>query len=83
MVLSLVRRLADRGLAVLIVSHNMNDVFAVADRVAVLRLGRLVGVRKIAETDAQTVVDLMTTGTSTRTVGPKVAGPAATGEDRR
>ena len=36
MVLSLVRRLADRGLAVLLVSHNMNDVFEVADRVAVL-----------------------------------------------
>ena len=37
MVLELVRRLADRGLAVLIVSHNMNDVFEVADRIAVLR----------------------------------------------
>ena len=43
MVLDLVRRLADRGLGVLIVSHNMNDVFEVADRIAVLRLGRMVG----------------------------------------
>ena len=66
MVLSLVRRLADRGLAVLLVSHNMNDVLEVADRVAVLRLGRLVDVRPRSETDAQIVVDLMTTGTSTR-----------------
>ncbi len=40
MVLELVRRLADRGLAVLLVSHNMNDVFEVADRIAVLHLGR-------------------------------------------
>ena len=66
MVLSLVRRLADRGLAVLLVSHNMNDVFEVADRIAVLRLGRLVDVRPRSEIDAQIVVDLMTTGTSTR-----------------
>ena len=41
MVLDLVRRLADRGHAVLIVSHNMNDVFEVADRIAVLYLGRM------------------------------------------
>jgi ABC-type sugar transport system ATPase subunit len=68
MVLQLVRSLADRGLAVLIVSHNMNDVFEVADRIAVLRLGRMVAVRPTAELDTQIVVDLMTTGKSTRTV---------------
>lgn len=66
MVLELVRRLADRGLAVMLISHNMNDVFEVADRVAVLRLGRLVAVRPAAELDRQIVVDLMTTGVSTR-----------------
>ena len=76
MVLSLVRTLADRGLAVLLVSHNMNDVFQVADRIAVLRLGRLVDVRPIRESDPQIVVDLMTTGTSTRT--PQPAAPEAT-----
>ena len=65
MVLDLVRRLADRGLAVLIVSHNMNDVFEVADRIAVLHLGRMVAVRPAAELDRQIVVDLMTTGAST------------------
>ena len=58
MVLAPVRRLADRGLAVLLVSHNMNDVFQVADRVAVLRLGRMVAVRPTAEMDRQIVVDL-------------------------
>ena len=66
MVLDLVRRLADRGLAVLIVSHNMNDVFEVADRIAVLYLGRLAAVRSIAELDRQSVVDLVTTGTTSR-----------------
>ncbi|HEX4491435.1 MAG TPA: ATP-binding cassette domain-containing protein [Acidimicrobiia bacterium] len=68
MVLRLVRSLAERGLAVLIVSHNMNDVFEVADRIAVLRLGRMVAQRPTSELDTQIVVDLMTTGKSTRTV---------------
>jgi ABC-type sugar transport system ATPase subunit len=62
MVLELVRKLADRGLAVLLVSHNMNDVFEVADRIAVLYLGHLVAVRPAAELDRQRVVELMTTG---------------------
>ena len=66
MVLELVRRIADRGHAVLLVSHNLNDVFEVADRVAVLHLGRMAAVRPIAELDRQIVVDLMTTGRSTR-----------------
>ncbi|MEA2901193.1 MAG: hypothetical protein QOH36_1080 [Actinomycetota bacterium] len=67
MVLDLVRRLADRGLAVMIVSHNMNDVFEVADRIAVLRLGKVVAVKPAVELDRQIVVDLMTSGVSTRT----------------
>jgi len=75
MVLSLVRTLAGRGLAVLLVSHNMNDVFQVADRIAVLRLGRLVDVRPTSELDPQIVVDLMTTGESTRV--PHDAAPAS------
>jgi len=77
-VLDLVRRLAERGLAVLIVSHNMTDVFEVADRIAVLHLGRMVAVRPVAELDTQIVVDLMTTGTSTRT--PPTPGPAGSAE---
>ena len=52
----------------LLVSHNMNDVFRVADRIAVLYLGRMVAVRPTAEMDVQIVVDLMTTGESTRSV---------------
>jgi ABC-type sugar transport system ATPase subunit len=65
-VLDLIRRLADQGLAVLMVSHNMNDVFEVADNVAVLFLGRMAAQRPKTELDIPTVVDIMTTGTSTR-----------------
>lgn len=61
-VLNLVRRLAERGLGVLLISHNLTDVFAVADRIAVMRLGRVVSEGPTADTDVQTVVELMTTG---------------------
>jgi D-xylose transport system ATP-binding protein len=66
LVLSLIERLAGRGHAVLVVSHNLTDVFRVADRVAVLYLGHLAAVGPTAEFDTASVVDLMTTGTSTR-----------------
>ena len=75
MVLELVRRLADRGHAVLLVSHNLNDVFQVADRIAVLYLGHMVAVRPAAEMDRQIVVDLMTSGASTRSA-PAGEGPS-------
>ena len=62
-VLALIRSLAGRGIAVLVISHNLNDVFEVADRVAVLYLGRLVHVAPLADTTPQGVVELITTGT--------------------
>jgi len=62
MVLDLVRRLRDRGLAVLVISHNLNDVFAVSDRIAVLYLGRMVAQDKVSAFDRQSVVEYMTTG---------------------
>jgi len=61
-VLKLVRRLADQGLAVVLISHNLHDVFAVADCITVLRLGRNVGEFKVAETDQQEVVHAITAG---------------------
>jgi ABC-type sugar transport system ATPase subunit len=67
-VLQLIRRLAETGVGVIVISHNMNDVFAVADRVAVLTLGRLVAVRPVGEIDRRIVVDLMTSGRSDRLV---------------
>ena len=66
MVLDLVKRLKDHGLAVMIISHNLNDVFAVTDRIAVLHLGRMVAQGPVADFDRQTVVDYMTTGASSR-----------------
>ena len=66
MVLDLVRRLKDHGLAVMVISHNLNDVFEVADRVAVLHLGRMVAQDRISAFDRQSTVDFMTTGGSSR-----------------
>ncbi len=61
-VLALVRRLAEQGLAVVIVSHNLVDVFEVADRITVLRLGRNVGVYETARTNQQEIVQAITSG---------------------
>jgi D-xylose transport system ATP-binding protein len=65
-VLDLIGQLKAQGIAVIVISHNLNDVFSVADRLAVLRLGRVVAVGPKARFDAESVVDLMTTGTSKR-----------------
>ena len=62
MVLELVRRLRDHGLAVMVISHNLNDVFAVADRIAVLYLGHMVVQGDTRDLDRQRVVEYMTTG---------------------
>ncbi len=58
-VLLLVRTLRDQGVPVLIISHNMQDIFAVADRIVVMRRGLKVGERKAAETTADEIVSLM------------------------
>jgi ABC-type sugar transport system ATPase subunit len=68
MVLDLVLRLRNRGLAVMIISHNLNDVFDVADRIAILHLGRMVAQDRIGAFDRQSAVDFMTTGSSSRDV---------------
>jgi D-xylose transport system permease protein len=75
-VLQLVRRLADQGYGVLLVSHNLNDVFDVADRVSVLRLGKMVVQGPISDFDTQSLVEYMTTGTLTNRTAA-VASPAA------
>ncbi len=68
-VLDLIKRLRDRGLAVMVISHNLTDVFEVADRIAVLYLGRLVVQDDASAFDLQRVVEFMTTGGSKHTVG--------------
>jgi D-xylose transport system ATP-binding protein len=56
----LIVRLRDRGAAVLVVSHNLDQVFRIADRVAVLRRGQQVGVYSIAETSRNEIVSMIT-----------------------
>jgi D-xylose transport system ATP-binding protein len=59
-VLDLIRRLRDRGLAVLVISHNLADVRAVSDRTVVLRLGRNAGEFRTAETSPEAIVAAIT-----------------------
>jgi D-xylose transport system ATP-binding protein len=59
-VLDLIRTLRDHGLAVVVISHNLADVFAVADTIVVLRLGRQVGVLDAKQIDSDEVVAAIT-----------------------
>ncbi len=61
-VLDLTRRLADQGLAVVLITHNMNDVMEVADYITVLRLGQTVAEFKRSETSQREVVEAITAG---------------------
>jgi ABC-type sugar transport system ATPase subunit len=61
-VLNLVKTLRDSGVAVLLISHNLVDVFEVADNVAALYLGTIVAVTPIGQLDTQRAVELITTG---------------------
>ena len=63
-VLDLVRRLADQGLGVLLISHNMLDVIEVSDRVTALFLGRVAADLKTSETNHSQIVELITAGRS-------------------
>ncbi|MFY9232370.1 MAG: ATP-binding cassette domain-containing protein [Candidatus Nanopelagicales bacterium] len=63
-VLNLVRRLADNGLGVILISHNMNDVMQVADSVACLYLGQMAAQVQISEVDHSSIVELITMGRS-------------------
>ena len=59
-VLSLIRRLRDQGIAIVLISHRMPDVFAVADRVVVLRRGRKVADKPVAASSPEEVTGLIT-----------------------
>src|SRR5229473_1109746 len=74
-VLALVARLAEQGLAVVLISHNLHDIFEVATRITVLRLGRSIAVYERAKTNQQEVVEAITAGTTS-----KVPGMAAAAE---
>jgi D-xylose transport system ATP-binding protein len=68
-VLDLVKRLAEQGLAVVLVSHNLHDVFEVAHRITVLRLGRNVGVYERERTTQKEIVEAITAGVPTKVAG--------------
>jgi D-xylose transport system ATP-binding protein len=75
-VLELMRRLAEQGLAVVLISHNLHDVFEAADRITVLRLGRNVGVYDRRKTTQQEVVHAITAGVPTKVAGVQEVAPA-------
>jgi D-xylose transport system ATP-binding protein len=75
-VLNLVRRLAERDLGVVIISHNLHDIFECADRITVLRLGQKVALFDRAATSQQEVVHAITAGTLTHVPGMEEAAPA-------
>jgi D-xylose transport system ATP-binding protein len=68
-VLELVKRLGQQGLAVILISHNLHDIFAVADRITVLRLGRNAGFYDRRATTQQEVVQAITAGAPTKVSG--------------
>jgi D-xylose transport system ATP-binding protein len=75
-VLDLVRRLADNGLGVLLISHNMNDVKEVSDRISALYLGRMAADVAAADVSTREIIELITTGRS----GDHGLAPAITQE---
>ena len=68
-VLDLVARLAEQGLAVVLISHNLHDIFEVATRITVLRLGRSIAVYDRASTSQQEVVQAITAGIQSKVPG--------------
>ena len=80
-VLKLVRRLADKGLSVVLISHNLNDVFEVADRISVLYLGRMAAQVRTADVTRNQVVELITGG-QTEGVGAATVAPDEAAADQ-
>jgi simple sugar transport system ATP-binding protein len=70
-VMALIRRLRDQGVAIILVSHNLHDIFGVADRIVVLRRGELAGERVAARTDGDEIVRLMVGDTYAATRQPQ------------
>jgi len=75
-VLDLVKRLAQQGLAVVLISHNLHDIFEVATRITVLRLGRSIGVFEREKTTQREIVEAITAGVPTQVAGIAEPEPA-------
>lgn len=83
-VLNLIERLRQRHLGVVLISHNMTDVQAVADRVVVLRLGRNNGVYQVSDVTTEQIVGAMTGAIdNTGAPGDPVEGSSTVGEETR
>jgi len=74
-VLELVKRLGEQGLSVILVSHNLHDVFEVADRIIVLRLGQNVAEFMAKDTNQREVVEAITAGQLTHVPGQTMVDP--------
>jgi D-xylose transport system ATP-binding protein len=74
-VLALVKRLGEQGLSVVLVSHNLHDVFEVADRIIVLRLGQNVAEFMAKETNQREVVEAITAGELSHVPGQSMVDP--------
>lgn len=72
-VLDLIASLSKRGLSTLIISHNLEHVFTVADRIAVMKNGRLIGLVEAAKTNQAEVVDMIVSGASRRAAAAATA----------
>ena len=72
--LDLVKRLGEQGLAVILISHNLHDIFEVADSITVLRLGQNVAEFKRTETNQQEVVEAITAGKLSKVPGLEAGG---------
>lgn len=74
-VMELIQTLKAEGVSIILISHNLHDIFSVADRIVVLRRGEMVGERKISDTDGDEIVSLM--------VGNEYAATKQAPEDRQ
>jgi simple sugar transport system ATP-binding protein len=77
-VLDTIRRVRDRGIAVVLISHNMPEVLAVADRVEVMRMGRRVAVYTASQTSVEELVGAMTGALEVAALSEESANPALT-----
>ena len=80
-VLNLVERLRENGHGVILISHNMSDVMAVADRVVVMRLGRNNGTFDVSQTSTQQIIAAIT-GATTNAVSDRASRRIQTEEQQ-
>jgi ABC-type sugar transport system ATPase subunit len=76
-VLGFIERLRDQGKSVILISHNIQDVFAVSDRITVMRHGRCVAVCRTVETDPEDIIGLITGAAQMRTAERRQEGEKA------